>query len=96
LKEKHQGHQGLRDQLLDLGTSYNEDLMSPSIGDEGDDGDVHPSTFHCSNFLRNRWRVSTTRWEPQEEGMMSTVASLPSVVKPKLNQTSRRKPNFRR
>jgi hypothetical protein len=22
--------------------SYNEDLMSPSIGDEGDDGDAHP------------------------------------------------------
>jgi hypothetical protein len=29
------------------------------------------------------WRVSTTRWEPQEEGMMSTVASLPLVVKPR-------------
>jgi hypothetical protein len=24
----------------------------------------------------------TTCWEPQEEGMMSTAASLPSVVKP--------------
>jgi hypothetical protein len=24
-------------------TSYNEDLMSPNIGDEGDDGDAHPS-----------------------------------------------------
>jgi hypothetical protein len=32
-------------------TSYNEDLMSPSIGDEGDDGDAHPSTFPCSNFF---------------------------------------------
>jgi hypothetical protein len=32
-------------------TSYNEDLMSPSIGDEGDDGDAHPSTFPCTNFL---------------------------------------------
>jgi hypothetical protein len=29
--------------------SYNEDLMSPNI--EGDDGDAHPSTFHCANFL---------------------------------------------
>jgi hypothetical protein len=29
--------------------SYNEDLMSPNI--EGDDGDVHPSTFPCANFL---------------------------------------------
>jgi hypothetical protein len=32
-------------------TSYIEDLMSPSIGDEGDDGDAHPSTFPCTNFL---------------------------------------------
>jgi hypothetical protein len=30
-----------------------------------------------------RWLVSTAHWEPQEEGMMSTVASLPSVVKPR-------------
>jgi hypothetical protein len=34
-------------------TSYNEDLMSPSFGDEGDDGDAHPSTFPCTNFLRD-------------------------------------------
>jgi hypothetical protein len=33
--------------------SYNEDLISPNIGDEGDDGDAHPSTFPCSNFLRD-------------------------------------------
>jgi hypothetical protein len=32
-------------------TSYNKDLMSPSIGDEGDDGDAHPFTFYCANFL---------------------------------------------
>jgi hypothetical protein len=32
-------------------TSYNEDLMSPSIGDEGDEGDAHPSTLPCTNFL---------------------------------------------
>jgi hypothetical protein len=32
-------------------TSYNEDLLSPNIGDEGDDGDAHPSTFPCANFL---------------------------------------------
>jgi hypothetical protein len=32
-------------------TSYNEDLMSPNIGDEGDDGDARPSTFPCANFL---------------------------------------------
>jgi hypothetical protein len=31
--------------------SYNKDLMSPNIGDEGDDGDVYPSTFSCANFL---------------------------------------------
>jgi hypothetical protein len=36
-------------------TSYNEDLMSPSIGDEGDDGYAHPSTFPCSNFLSDAW-----------------------------------------
>jgi hypothetical protein len=27
--------------------------MSPSIGDEGDDGDAHPSTFPCTNFLND-------------------------------------------
>jgi hypothetical protein len=32
-------------------TSYNKDLMSPNIGDEGGDGDAHPSTFPCTNFL---------------------------------------------
>jgi hypothetical protein len=32
-------------------TSYNEDLMSKSIGDEGDDGDAHQSSFPCANFL---------------------------------------------
>jgi hypothetical protein len=31
--------------------SYNEDLMSPNL--EGDDGDAHPSTFPCANFLRD-------------------------------------------
>jgi hypothetical protein len=46
--------------------------------------------------MDNWWLVRTARWEPQEEGMMSTVASLSSVVKPWLNRTSRRKPNFRR
>jgi hypothetical protein len=34
-----------------FGASYNEDLIAPSIGDEGDDGDGHPSTFPCTNFL---------------------------------------------
>jgi hypothetical protein len=29
--------------------SYNEELMSPNL--EGDDGDAHPSTFPCTNFL---------------------------------------------
>jgi hypothetical protein len=29
--------------------SYNEDLISPNI--EGGDGDAHPSTFPCANFL---------------------------------------------
>jgi hypothetical protein len=33
--------------------SYNKDLIAPSIGDEGDDGDAHPSTFPCTNFLRD-------------------------------------------
>jgi hypothetical protein len=36
-------------------TSYNEDLMSPNIGDEGGDGDAHPSTFPCANFLSDAW-----------------------------------------
>jgi hypothetical protein len=31
--------------------SYNEDLMSPNL--EGDDGDAHPSTFPCTNFLHD-------------------------------------------
>jgi hypothetical protein len=31
--------------------SYNEDLMAPNL--EGDDGDAHPSTFPCANFLRD-------------------------------------------
>jgi hypothetical protein len=31
--------------------SYNEDLLSPNL--EGDDGDAHPSTFPCANFLRD-------------------------------------------
>jgi hypothetical protein len=48
------------------------------------------------NCLGSWWLVSTARWEPQEEGMMSTVASLPSVMKPRFNRTSRRTPNFRR
>jgi hypothetical protein len=29
------------------------------------------------------WLVSTARWKPQEEGMMSTAASFSSVVKPR-------------
>jgi hypothetical protein len=29
--------------------------MSPNIGDEGDDGDAHPSTFPCTNFLSDAW-----------------------------------------
>jgi hypothetical protein len=33
--------------------SYNEDITAPSIGDEGDDGDAHPSTFTHTNFLRD-------------------------------------------
>jgi hypothetical protein len=33
--------------------SYNEDLIAPSIGDERNDGDAHPSTFPCTNFLRD-------------------------------------------
>jgi hypothetical protein len=31
--------------------SYNEDLMSLNL--EGDDGDAHPSTFPCANFLHD-------------------------------------------
>ena len=31
--------------------SYNEDLITPRFGDEGDEGDAHPSTFPCLTFL---------------------------------------------
>src|SRR3954469_8799486 len=31
---------------------YNEDLITPRFGDEGDEGDAHPSTFPCLTFLR--------------------------------------------
>jgi hypothetical protein len=55
-----------------------------------------PSSVSSLSSLAGWWLVSTAHWEPQEEGMISTVASLPSVVKPRLNRTSRRKPNFRR
>ena len=34
-----------------LRPSCNEDLIAPSIDDERDDGDAHPSTFPCYNFL---------------------------------------------
>ena len=32
--------------------SYNEDFIAPRFGDEGDEGDAHPSTFLCQTFLR--------------------------------------------
>ena len=32
--------------------SYNENLLAPNIG-ERDDGDAHPSTFQCYDFLRD-------------------------------------------
>ena len=32
--------------------SYNEDLITPRFGDEGDEGDAHPSTFPCFTFLQ--------------------------------------------
>jgi hypothetical protein len=44
---------------------------------------VHPTSKNRS-FPKSPWcLVSTAHWEPQEEGMMSTAASLPSVVKPR-------------
>jgi hypothetical protein len=30
--------------------SYNEDLIAPNIGERGD-GEAHPSTFPCANFI---------------------------------------------
>ena len=33
--------------------SYNEDLMTPRIGDEGDGGVAHASIFPCTDFLRD-------------------------------------------
>ena len=32
--------------------SYNEDLITPSIGDERDDGVPNSSSFPCTDFLR--------------------------------------------
>src|SRR3954470_10825359 len=32
--------------------SYNEDLITPRFGNEGDEGDAHPSAFPCQTFLR--------------------------------------------
>jgi hypothetical protein len=54
----------------------------------------------CYNMLRehhdyvpinsepSRWLAAwlTTSWEPQEEGVMSTAVSFPSVMKPKFNR----------
>jgi hypothetical protein len=65
-------------------------------------GIIAGGLLHHHAYLRSDawvvywWLVSKAHWEPQEEGMMSTAASLPSVMKPRFNQTSRRKPNFRR
>ena len=33
--------------------SYIEDLISANIGDRGDDGEAHPSSFPCYIFLSN-------------------------------------------
>src|SRR3954466_10525406 len=33
--------------------SYNENLIIPRFGDEGDEGDAHPSTFPCQTFLQD-------------------------------------------
>src|SRR3954466_16301475 len=32
--------------------SYNEDLITQRFGDEGDEGDAHPSAFPCQTFLQ--------------------------------------------
>ena len=32
--------------------SYNEDLISPNIGDERDDGVPNSASFPCTDFLR--------------------------------------------
>jgi hypothetical protein len=67
---------------------------------------MHKNAMKCnetlSKWCKNKHGASKiidtleTYQEPQEKGMISTVASLPSVVKPRFNRTSRRKPNFRR
>jgi hypothetical protein len=36
-----------------------------------------------SGLMVRCWCRWPTSWEPQEEGMMSTTSSLPSVVKPR-------------
>src|SRR3954471_9703180 len=50
--------------------SYNADLITPRFGDEGDEGDAHPSAFPCQTFLQAAgifddfmtlvWRASLT------------------------------------
>jgi hypothetical protein len=69
-------------------TSYNEDLMSPSIGDEGDDGDAHPSTFPCTYFLSDAGildeflllvdRVGLTTYMRDESNQYAIVGDIPN------------------
>jgi hypothetical protein len=48
LKEKHQGHQGLQDPLLNIGCPTMKILCHRTLRG---DRDAHPSTFPCANFL---------------------------------------------
>jgi hypothetical protein len=51
LKEKNQGHQGLQDPLLNIGYPTMKILCHRTLAMRGGDGDAHPSTFPCANFL---------------------------------------------
>jgi hypothetical protein len=64
--------------------SYNEDLMSPNL--EGDDGDAHPSTFPCINFLSDAGilddflllinRVGLTAYMTDERDQYATLTKI--------------------
>src|SRR3954469_18262792 len=51
--------------------SYNEDLITPRFGDEGDEGDAHPSTFPCQTFLRAAGILNDFMTLVQRDGLTS-------------------------
>ena len=51
--------------------SYNEDLIAPRFGNEGDEGDAHPSTFPCYTFLQAAWILDDFLLLVQRVGLTS-------------------------